>query len=264
MKSAPFDRVAADYDRQFTDTPVGRLQRARVHRLLDQLLTTPALDHVLEFSCGTGADARWLAQRGCHVLATDSSQGMIATAREKTAHWSFPSPAPTFRVLPFERLHELELERPVDLVLSNFGGLNCLSPEALREWGQGLAPQIRPGGYLAAVVMGRFCAWETAYFLLKGNWSRAWRRRSKGPVLADLGDGASIATWYYSPREFARHCGAHFSVVAIRPIGLAVPPSYLDPWFRRRPGWLQRLAYWEARWGERAWGAGLADHYWIL
>ncbi len=264
MKPAPFDRVAADYDHQFTHTPVGQLQRQRVYRLLDELLNAASIQQVLEFSCGTGEDARWLAQRGCQVLATDSSAGMIEVARQKNADWAGEKIPPQFRVLPFQQITELPAEESYDLVLSNFGGLNCLSPTALSEWAEALAPRMRSGAYLAAVVMGRFCLWESLYFLSKGAWSKAWRRRTKGPVVADLGDGATIDTWYYSPREFSAVFEENFSLHAIRPIGLALPPSYLDPFFSRRPNLLARMKAWEKRWGDGAWGASLADHYWLL
>ena len=59
------------------------------------------------------------------------------------------------------------------VVLSNFGALNCIAPEA--RTAERLANLVEPGGYLAAVVMGPFCLWETAYFALHAD-ARAFRR----------------------------------------------------------------------------------------
>ena len=40
----------------------------------------PAGSRVLELGCGSGRDARWLAQRGAHVVATDGASAMLSQA----------------------------------------------------------------------------------------------------------------------------------------------------------------------------------------
>ena len=71
---AAFDEIAERYDRDWTATQVGVLQRAAVWRTLDRLFGPG--DRVLDLGCGTGADAAHLAKRGVQVLAADISPQM--------------------------------------------------------------------------------------------------------------------------------------------------------------------------------------------
>ena len=60
---APFDGMAADYDRAFTASAVGKLMRSAVQRRLD-VAFKPG-ERVLELNCGTGEDAIYLARAAC-------------------------------------------------------------------------------------------------------------------------------------------------------------------------------------------------------
>src|SRR5690348_10540712 len=80
---SPFDALAADYDRAFTTSTIGRHMRAAVWRRLDAVFRPG--DRVLELSCGTGEDALYLARKGVRVVATDSSPRMLEKARAKVA-----------------------------------------------------------------------------------------------------------------------------------------------------------------------------------
>ncbi len=261
----PFDSVAGGYDHTFTRTRTGRLQRDRVQAFVANWLKNyPAL-RVLELNCGTGEDALWLASLGCEVLATDVSPGMIGVAREKAkASGSGAAGRVRYEVLDMNNVSQLAGEGPFDLIFSNFGGFNCLSPEALGEFAGKAAPLLVPGGHMIAVVMGRKCGWETLYFSAKGQWKTAMRRRTRGPVMARLTDEVQVATWYFSPNEFAGACVPHFAPVKQVPIGLALPPSYLDPFFRKKNTWLTLLAGLEARLGGVAAFADFADHYLLV
>ena len=252
-----FSAVANDYDATFTDTAVGRLQRTAVWNLLaNQLGGTPS---VLELNCGTGADAIWMAQHGWQVLATDISAEMVQVANEKIGGTGLTHKA-TAKVAAFAEIAQLE-EGPFDLIFSNFGGLNCISPTALEELGTVLHAKLNPGGQIIAIVMGRFCCWETLYFLLKMNPRQAFRRLRRGPTKAQLDAQTSIETWYYSPAQF-RNFFSEYGVVAIRPIGFWLPPSYLDPFFSKRPRLLRCLRFLENHCAP-GWLAGGADHFLI-
>jgi len=111
--------------------------------------------------------------------------------------------------------------------------------------------------------MPRFCIWETLYFLAKFRFRAAFRRSGKQPVAAPLGNGAFQDTWYYSP-GFVRKAVAPFAKsVDARPVGYYLPPSYLDPFFQKRPKFLARLSRWEDKQFDRGRGAGKADHFLI-
>lgn len=251
---AAFDGIAPAYDDAFTRTHTGRLQRALVHAHLQARAGAPPL-RVLELNCGTGEDARWLAEQGHNVLATDISAGMVAAAIAKCAGFS------SVEVRQAGITEALALEGgPYDLILSNFGGLNCLPPAELAAIGPLLAGKLAPDGRFVAVVMPRRCIWERLYFLAKFQPKKAFRRLAKGPVVARLQDGSSVPTWYFDPTTLRRAWTGSLKTTHQAPIGLFLPPSYLDPLVARRPrfvGWLDR---WERRAAKWAWSAAYADH----
>ena len=116
---------------------------------------------LLELNCGTGEDAVWLVHQGCEVLATDISEGMVAVARLKSETLPVElTKKVEFKVKAAESIVTIANEEKFDLIFSNFGGLNCLSPEQLTQLSEGAAHQLRPEGMLVMVVMGRKCIWD--------------------------------------------------------------------------------------------------------
>ena len=215
------------------------LQRTLVWTYLQQQLPHDRPARILELNCGTGADAIWLAQKGYEVLATDISAHMIETARAKTKELPVEiQNRLTFETIAAEDLNQLKVEKPFDLIFSNFGGLNCVSPNELRDLTPKLSKNLSSNGRLVFVLMSRFCWWETLYFLVKGNWTQAWRRQSKTPIEAPLAEGVTAQTWYYSPLGLSKLLKNNFSSEQQRPIGFFLPPSYLDNAFKRFFKWL--------------------------
>ncbi|MCC6461887.1 MAG: class I SAM-dependent methyltransferase [Saprospiraceae bacterium] len=259
MAQPPFDAVADAYDRQFTHTEVGRRQRNIVLACLETLLRPG--DEVLELNGGTGEDALWLARQGCRVLSTDLSPGMVAVAAAKAQQAGLTHQIQT-QVLDMRQLAPAAVGGPFDLILSDFGGLNCLSPAELQQLNGVLPALLKPGGLLVAVVMGRFCWWESLYFFAKGKFRTALRRQSKMAVPARLNADQNVDTWYYSPAETCR-LFAGLEPQDIQPVGFWLPPSYLDPWFARRRGWLNLLDRLEKKCRSRHW-ARAADHFLIV
>lgn len=260
-----FDAVARDYDAIFTETAVGRLLRARVWALLGR---ETARKSVLELNCGTGTDAVWLAKEGWQVLATDISPEMVAATNAKIAIAGLEARAraEVCGIEEIGRLHPsvAEGEGP-GLIFSNFGGLNCLSPVLLKKLATDLQLLMQPGSCFIAVVMSRFCWWETLYFLLKGKPRDAFRRLTKGPVNASLDEKTTVPTWYYSPGEFRRLIQAPARSMprwTVRPLGFWLPPSYLNPFFEKHPRLLRLLNILEQKFAP-AWVAPLSDHFFI-
>lgn len=253
VRADAFDAVAAGYDDDFTRSPTGRLQRARVHAYVAEHVPQGA--DALELGCGTGEDALFLAGRGLRVLATDASLEMLAVARAKAAAQGAQV---RFLELDLRELEAWDTSERFDLLFSNFGALNCLAPDELADVGRAAARLLRPGGHAVLVVMPRVCLWELAYFGARLRLPSALRRLAGGPVAAALG-ATRVPTWYHSPGALRRAFGAEFRHVGQLPVGLCLPPSYLDRVFTRR----QRLLAGLDRL-ERAAGigvlAGLADH----
>ncbi|HCE60726.1 MAG TPA: SAM-dependent methyltransferase [Janibacter terrae] len=98
---------------------------------------------VLEFGGGAAQGARWCAAQGAHVVSTDLSAGMLATARLLDARHDGPAPllaqADASR-LPFA-------DASFDIVFSAYGATPFVADSAglMRE----LARVLRPGGTLA-------------------------------------------------------------------------------------------------------------------
>jgi SAM-dependent methyltransferase len=230
---SPFDSAAPAYDDAFTHTPLARELRARVWARLDAVLAHG--QPVLELGCGTGEDARHLAQRGLAVTATDQSTAMLRVAAAKTAGL----PVTTVRL----DLHALAPEpavlahAPYAAVFSNFGALNTLADFApLAAW---LAPLVRPGSRLVFVVMGRWCAWEIFWHLLHLHPRTAFRRLQRGGAVAHVG-GAPFTVHYPATAALRRAFAPDFHLDRVWPLGLFLPPSYLEP-LTHRPWFPFRL-----------------------
>ncbi|MCA6363071.1 MAG: class I SAM-dependent methyltransferase [Bacteroidetes bacterium] len=254
MQHAAFNEYAPLYDAHFTHSKTGMAQRNRVYSLLARELKKDCT--VLELNCGTGQDAHWLARQGCTVFATDAAEGMVHTARTKNAAEKNVSVS-----MADLRMPEQLPQQQVDLVFSNFGGLNCLSPDELRQLAPALAKRLTPDGKAVLVVMGRGCWWERFYFLLKRD-ARRTRRNSKTAVKAII-EGREVNTWYYTPREFASFFQPHFRIKNAAAVGLFVPPSYLDPFFARKSFLFSILAALDRLLARGSWCANAADHFLI-
>ncbi len=263
-----FDTVAREYDATFSQTAVGSLLRARVWSSFCRIKDLQNnVGTVLEINCGTGEDAIWLAQQGWKVIATDASPEMIAVAKAKIEASGLTDQAQA-RICSFTDTSQFQ-ESNFDLIFSNFGGLNCVSPSELEALAPVLLQKLKPGGYFIAVVMSRFCWWEMLYFLWKCKPREAFRRLGKKPVNAPLDAQTQVKTWYYSPgafekwfRDNSKSFSGRFKKTNLQPIGLWLPPSYLNPFFEKRPRLLRFLNYLETSLSP-AWMAFAGDHFLI-
>ena len=200
-----FERMATRYDALWTNTAIGRAQRNLVWREIDSLFHPG--ERVLDIGCGTGEDAEHFAARGVHVYATDASPAMVQVARVRGI---------TATVCGAEEIGRIG--KSFDGAISNFGALNCVGN--LPAVAVSLAALVRPGGYLAICLMGRFCAWETLYYSVCLQWSKAWRRW-RGARYHEL------LIHYPSVAEIRTAFGPDFELRRWTGIGLLVPPSYV-------------------------------------
>lgn len=257
MSTSAFDSYAADYDRHFTNSPIGILLRKRVFKFLLPLLGKEK--KVLEVNCGTGEDALLLAGRVDSVLATDISEGMIRVANLKKEKADQPNLS--FAVCDMTAIHNIAKE-PFDILFSDFGGLNCLNPEQLELFADKCSQVLSSKGTLALVIMGRKCLWEDLWFYLQKD-RRLKRRRSREGIATQM-EGTEFKTYYYSPREIRSVFSGNFKVKQIRPVGLFVPPSYLNPIFDNKPRILRFLDFLESAFGALSFTSNYADHYIII
>ncbi len=256
-----FDAIANDYDEQFSQTAIGRAQRARVHSFLPSILDRHDIDRVSDIGCGTGIDAIFFCQKWrLRVQAIDPSRFMVRKARQNIEHAGASAKVELITADALTWVRQYALDWQPDLVFSNFGALNMLNPENLQEFATMLAEVLPKHTHLIMILMPRYCLWEHVYFLSKGKWKKAFRRRS-GLSKAQVGH-AKVTTWYYSPGEVQKMFSG-FQLQMVRPIGLLIPPSYLEEFFIKRKRLLRWLVRAEDKIGELGFGAWAADHYLI-
>lgn len=268
MKPVAFDALAPTYDSDFTHSLIGAAQRRTVWDVLDPILAQRGRPcRVLEINCGTGEDALHMAAAGHRVLATDVSASMLRLSAAKLDAAGLQGLA---------QVHMLDLQAlacgtltpaawggPFDLVLSNFGGLNCLSPDTLAALAKPLSDGLVQGGELVTVVMPRACLWEGLWGALRLRPRLASRRWRGGPAWANLAPesaDAPLAIWYPGLRALERQWAPHFTLLRRRAVGLFVPPSYLEHWARRAPGLLRTFETMDRHWFTAGLWAPLADH----
>ena len=257
----PFDHIAQDYDKVFTHSRIGKIQRSLVYQYLEQELPDKESLKILELNCGTGEDAIWLAEKGHQVVATDISPEMVSVARHKAMVKGLGNQI-QLKQLSLEQVGMGAVRQKFDWVFSNFGGINCIDDLKLEKLMHELANILHPGGRLIMVIMSRMCLWESAYYLSKGRLKKAFQRRRREPVLVNL-EGELMETWYYSPTDIIKTALPNFQVKGIRPIGFWTPPSYLETFFSKRPKWLARLGNRDLKGWNQPLFAGLSDHFLI-
>lgn len=231
-----FDSIAPHYDQAWTNSPVGRIQRNAVWREVDPMVQPG--DRILDLGCGTGEDALHLLAAGATVDAIDGSAGMVEAAGRRGVD---------ARRLRIEQIGELS--GPYDLVLSNFGALNCVRDFA--DLRQPLARLIRPGGVLAVCVMNRFCLWESVYYGWHGQFRKAARRWSE-----ETETSSGLRVFYPFARTIKAQLAPEFRSIRDCGIGVAVPPSYVQ----KACGLLPLLEACDARIGASTIGRTIADH----
>jgi SAM-dependent methyltransferase len=250
-----FDSMAAQYDAEFTQTPIAAHLRARTQQRLRAHWGAGA--QVLELGGGTAEDAFHLAQGCVYVAYTDASPAMLATARAK------------FDDQPLISLSTLDLnalpsagfaDYLYDGVLANFGALNVVRDlPALATW---LAARVRTGGRACFGVMARYCLWETLWHGLHLD-KRTATRRWGGQTTFSPTAGVSLPIYYWTVAQFSRAFAVGWRRVHVEPLGLWLPPSDVYGVLLRRPrvqAWLMRL---DDTLGRATWAADLADHFWI-
>lgn len=254
---ADFDQAAESYDAKFTLSLIGALQRNAVYEQLNTLLQKYSPNKILEINCGTGEDALWLEKKGFEVVATDISEKMIALAQEKAYGKNL-----SFKKADIRTINGSFMENSFDLFFSNFGGLNCLSPSELGLFLDHAFSILTPNGQLVMVIMPRNTIWEQFYFLSKMKFNSIFRRK-KVFAIANV-EGEKIKTYYYNPKEIVNLANTKFVQKYLKPIGLFIPPSYLEPFLKNKPKVLALLNRLEHRIKNISWLSKYADHYFIV
>lgn len=255
----PFDLLAENYDIDFTETAIGGMQRAQVIKYLDSQEFNHPEAKILEINCGTGTDALYFSKRGLNITATDISGKMVAIAAKKAA-----MEQQKIRTLQCDMLDigKVFKNEEFDLIFSNFGGLNCISPTDFKLFAESINHLLKPEGQLIGVLMPRFCLWDSLYFFTKLKFRSGTRRWSVKKKIITFKE-TSFPIWYYNPGQFSEFFNNKLKVRSIKPIGFFVPPSYLNGYFSRHRWLLKVLGEMDSRVGNFSWLSSFADHYLI-
>src|SRR3984885_12804489 len=231
-----WDRTAENYDRIFSETVIGRVQRDAVWHEMDKVFQSGM--RVLELNCGTGVDALHLAARGVRVVACDLSIKMIDAARQRLGATGLDALV-EFRVLATEEIDSLVGEAPFDGAFSNFSGLNCV--QDISQAARDIARLLKPGAKTLLCMVGRFSLWDSGCHLPKGRPAVALRSFKRKPTTHISAQNA-VLVHYPSVSHMRRMFAPEFRLRGWTGAGGAVPPSCLEPVARRVPGVVGGLA----------------------
>jgi SAM-dependent methyltransferase len=230
-----FDRVAPTYHRANRRNRTLCEMRERTVQLLEAHAAPGS--RILDLGCGPGSDDEDLAMRGYQITAIDWSPAMVREAQQRMQRAGVDNRVDVREL----GIHEIDRLEPAafDAAVSNLGPLNCV-PD-LSHAARLIADRLRPGGVLVASVIGRVCPWELALYLSRGDWSRAGVRFAREHVAVPL-EGGTVWTQYHTPATFERAFRpAGFVRIALRALGLFVPPPYMQSFADRHPRLIDRL-----------------------
>ncbi len=246
-----FSRKAPDYD-AFGDNHPNLLRLRRlVYEEVEGRLQPGA--RLLELNAGTGIDALHFAQRGYRVHATDLAPGMVARIEAKIAASGLQARL-TAQQCSFTDLMRVS-GGPYDAVLSNFGGLNCVSD--LRPIAWQLPPLLRIGAFFTLVVMPPLCPWEWLA-ALRGDLRTAVRRLTPGGTMAQV-EGVRFQTTYYWPGQVRRAFAPQFELIHQQGLSVFAPPADHKAFASRRPQLYRRLVALDTSLSERPLFRSLGD-----
>lgn len=254
---AQFNSSASTYDDEFTHSNIGSYQRQRVYHWLNHISFFAAPKKVLEINCGTGYDADKFHQSGHQVTATDISESMITYAKKHR------SSSVEFITKSFDEVAEGDEVVNTDALFSNFGGLNCINNQQLSDFFAQIAEKQEKGKQIILVLMSKKCLIESIYFLLKGRLSQMNRRNTSIGIEVDV-KGEKVVTHYYLPKEVKAILTPSYNVQLIKPIACFLPPSYMEPFFKKHKILLHFLNKLEQIFGRFTSMAKWADHYIIV
>jgi ubiquinone/menaquinone biosynthesis C-methylase UbiE len=255
----PFDHITSPYNSMHSRSAIGQLQRKKVWGYVETIIPQLQGFEMLELNQGTGEDAQLFGEKGFNLMATDIGAEMLKVTEKKSNQFSMQHTISSHYV-DLDTFNETLFDKKFDLVFSNFGGINGINPESLKKLLAKLPHILKPGGRFIGVVMPKFCAWETIFFLLRLQVKNAFRRFTSREVIANQ-QGIETRTWFYSPAQITRWSKEKFKLVRCSPVGVALPPVYLERFFKLRKRWLLNLNDIEKKFGQSSLFSGMSDNF---
>lgn len=230
-----FDSKASTYDEEFSHSYVGKVQRNNIYAFVTDQLKGKTNLEILEINCGTGEDIPFLQQYG-KVTATDVSEEMLKISIQKNSG---------INVLKLDLNLSIQFDKKFDLIFSNFGGLNCISPKRLKELNTEFKNHLNTGGQLIFTLIHSWSLIEFLYFFIRFKFKKAFRRINKKAKFKE------IDIYYYSAREI-KIIFADFILEKKYATGILLSGEYMN-----RIGKRLKIIERKAQWLFPLWGA---DH----
>ena len=225
MSDSPFDYLAENYDKDFTESLSGKMQRTSVWKYIENLIENTRTEKALEMGCGTGEDAIFLAKKGIQVWASDPSIRMIEIANEKARQNNLQLSI-HFSQTGFENWHPDIQGMQFQLFLANFACLNCLPPDKIEAAFRKLNSHIPIGGRAILVLLPPLSVFETLGFFSRLKFRKAFRRWGPQPKkFSSMGMTQGI--WYYTPKQIQKIVGSDWALKKKIPLGFFLPPGGL-------------------------------------
>ncbi len=219
------------------DNLIELLQRKSTWSFMEPLFTKRRAE-VLELNCGSGDDTFWMASYCYSITATDQSGELITLAESKKILKGVKNVA--FEECGLFDLRKKLLGQQYDFIYSGCGGLNYYNEPELETLSKDFAELLYPGGKMLVVVKGKYCLWETLYFLKKLKLVNALKRWDNKAVHENVDEGM-VERWYYSVKNLEKIFRPHFSLVGANSIGVATPPAFMNDYFKHKQSRLNRL-----------------------
>lgn len=246
-KRGTFDPLADGYDDVATSA-IGRHYRGRIHEIVRR--HTPEQAMVLDIGCGTGIDAAWLAEAGHDVLAIDASAEMVALASKRLD----PFTTAMVKQHDIDHLDQSDISGPFDLVLANFGVVNCCGD--LARFGRWLEAALSDTGVAVLVTMAPICPPELLQAVLSINRELLGRRRS-----ANAATYAGIPIRYLSAHGLTAELGSGLELLDARSLGVVLPTFEQRRLVEGRPRLLACLGRLDRMLGSPAAALATGDHH---
>lgn len=147
-----------------------------------------------------------------------------------------------------------------DVIFSNFGGFNCLSPKELNWFFETASKKLNKNGKIICVIMPKNCIWEDKYLFITGKWKQLFRRNTKNSLDVNV-EGKLVKTWFYNPSSIKKSIRNKYKIDTYKPVGFYIPPSYLEPFFKKNFWLLNSLNWFENRIKNWSFLARFSDHF---
>jgi hypothetical protein len=188
-------------------------------------------DAILALNCRTSEDVQFLSLLDVSVVACDAAEGMICAGR---------NPPIQLDVLPAQHLPQRCAGALFDGALSNFSGLNSVTD--LDRTARALSSMVTLGAPVIVCLSTRFCLSETLWFLFHGKVRKAFRRCFA--IATVRLDDCDVKIHYPALGKVRKSFSPSFLMRSCTGIGVAIPPSFLEPISRKYPrilGLLHRI-----------------------